>query len=256
MMEHKRSMSTHWKKRHIMEIDIVVMLFFVLAIAGMIIGYTQRDNSNKVFAVDVASKDELSGSSLSGTSKGKSGMARYSTSTTSQAGNDNASTSQDEFLLPESHSSTSSTSSESESRQNVSKDEKLRFKDVTAVAYQNLRLGFVMELPANWRLMYEHSDEVLFVSDTVSLGTSLDDVRHTPKAMWISVGQVCQSADATSTPFALLYASTTPTRERYACIPPLKINMGVRRDQTNTSQQQSFLLDIARTIYPIVRPGS
>lgn len=257
-MEHKRSIRTHWKKRHIMAIDIIVMLFFVLATVGMIIGYKQHDNAHKIFGRDMSTDTGMSSSSIQSARKGGSGRARYSPSVTTQVGvtGDNASTSQDEFFLPDSPNSTSSTSSASDSQADVSQDEKMRFKDVTTNAYQNLRLGFVMELPANWRLLYEHSDEVLFVSDAAPSATSLDDVRRTPKAMWISVGQVCQSADATSTPFALLFASTTPTRERYACIPPLKINMGVRADQTSISQHQSFLLDIARTIYPIVRPRS
>ena len=259
MSSRKRSIRPNWGKRNIMIIDIIIMLFFVLAIFGMIVGYKQHDNPRKVETGHIPSSEVLSNSTGSNIRKGGSGMARYS-STTKAEGSvaNNASTSQDELSLLDSQSKTSSSTNTNANTSDtlsggIGQDEKVRFKDVTTNSYTNMRLGFVMELPANWRLLYEHSDEVLFVSDGVKVAGSLDDVRHTPKAMWISVGVSCVSANATSTSFALINASTTPTRERYACVPPLKINMGVRADQTNLFDHQAFLLDIERTIYPIVR---
>lgn len=223
----------------------------------MIVGYKEHDGKPRVEAGRATSTEVLSPSTVSGGQRSGAGKAKYSSSTQARASTtDSASTTQDEFSPSDSQSkamSSTSTSASGPISGSSSQDEKVRFKDVTTNAYTNTRLGFVMELPANWRLFYEHSDEVLFVSDAVTSGTSNDDVRHTPKAMWISVGTTCVSANATSTPFALLNGSTTPTRERYACVPPLKINMGVRADQTNILDHQAFLLDIARTIYPIVR---
>lgn len=233
------------------------MLFFVLAIVGMLIGYKQHDNPHKVFGAAASSRDVLSQGSQSSSQSRDLGLSRAFSSTSTQVGITNnvssTSTSSDEFYPSGSQNETSSSSASDPLMGEVSQDEKVKFKDVTTSAYKNLRLGFVMELPADWRLFYEHSDGVLFVSDAVTSGTSVDDVRRTPKAMWISVSTICQSADATSTSFALVNASTTPTRERYACVPPFKINMGLRGDQSNVLDRQAFLLDIERTIYPIVR---
>ena len=240
-----------------MAIDIAVVLFFVLAILGMVIGYKQHDNLHKVFGADASRSEVLSQGKQSISRQGGSGRSRFTSSTAPEVGvrDDTSPTStlSDELSSLDSQSATSSTSANDASLGGVSQDEKVRFKDATTNAYKNLRLGFVMEIPANWRLFYEHSDEVLFVNDAVTQGTSVDDVRRTAKAMWISVGTICQSADATSTSFALLNASTTPTRERYACVPPFKINMGLRADQSNVLDRQAFILDIERTIYPIVR---
>ena len=233
------------------------MLFFVFAIVGMVLGYKQQNNPHKVFSAKASSTEVISGGSQNNSRHGGSGMRRFATSVPPQAGGGDdlstASTSENGSTFSDSESKSSSTNTNEPPLDAVSHDEKLKFKDVTVNSYKNMRLGFVMELPVNWHLFYEHSDEVLFVSDAVTTGTTVDDVRHTPKAMWLSVGTVCQSADATSTSFALLNASTTPTRERYACVPPLKINMGVRADQPNMFDRQAFLLDIERTIYPILR---
>ncbi len=240
-----------------MVIDITIILFFVLAIVGMVMGYKQYDNTHKVFGDGTSSTEVISEAMERSLHGSGSGRSRFTSSAQPQFGGaDSASsttTTSDELFFSGSLSATSGTSVNDLSSGGVSEDERVRFKDVTTKAYKNLRLGFVMEIPVNWHLYYEYSDEVLFVSDAVTQGTSVDDVRHTQKAMWLSVGVSCQSGAATSTSFALLNASTTPTRERYACVPPLKINMGLRGDQPNLLDHQAFLLDIARTVYPIVK---
>ena len=240
-----------------MVIDIAIMLFFVFAIVGMIMGYKQKNDPRRVFSANASSIEVITDGTQISSRHGGSGMSKFANPGSAQTGGtddqSSAPTPDDEFTLSDDANSTSSTNANEPPLVAVSLEEKLKFKDVTVTAYKNMRLGFVMELPANWRLLYEHFDEVLFVSDSVTTGTTVEDVRRTPRAMWLSVGTVCQSADATSTSFALLNASTTPTRERYACVPPLKINMGVRADQPNMFEQQAFLLDIERTIYPTVR---
>ncbi len=129
-----------------------------------------------------------------------------------------------------------------------------RYEDVTAVRYENARLGFVMELPKGWYLAYEYGQDLAFGSELYAFGVTLDDMKKLNGALWMRVTRPCTSTEATSTIFTFGTTTNGTTREASSCIPPFFVHLGYRTDAPYSLAREQFLLNLARTFYPIVSP--
>lgn len=129
-----------------------------------------------------------------------------------------------------------------------------RFQDVTAVRYENTRLGFLMELPQGWYLAYERGGDLAFGSDLYAFDIALDDMKKPDGALWVRVTRPCTSTEATSTVFAFATSTQATIREASSCIPPFLVTLGYRADAPTPHLREQFLLNLGRTFYPMVSP--
>ncbi len=251
-------MQVHHKRHRRVTIDIFVLFFAIAGILGVIIGHFHgSDDYPKVKTLSGADALEGESGGEASLTQGAPGVvdeqntkgdesalatSSVSDSPTLIVSDKGGSTTQEEPLLLDTDKETNSSSH----------PPSLRFEDVTTTRYENSRLGFVMEIPDGWTLRYEHADEIAFAGAVVGEIASIDDMRKYPNAMWVVVGRSCESTDATSTIFAAVEGGEAPTRVHYACVPPLRISLGLRSDVPDLTARQSFLLNLARTIYPIV----
>lgn len=129
------------------------------------------------------------------------------------------------------------------------------FRDVTSIRYENKELGFLMELPDGWTLAYRRGDTVAFANGSYPVATTLSDISATPNAMWISVERSCGGSVATTTVFAdVTVGGTTPLRIAEFCVVPFRVTLGLRADAIDRTSRERFLLDVSRTLYPMVNP--
>lgn len=130
----------------------------------------------------------------------------------------------------------------------------VRFDDVTATTYENKRLGFIMELPTEWKMVNEDSDGIILASSPLGVGEKLADIAQKEGALWIAVSRPCESQEGVTTQFAFASTTAAVTREATACIAPFLVTLGYRADAPDRVGRERFLLSIARTFYPIVSP--
>lgn len=131
-----------------------------------------------------------------------------------------------------------------------------KYEDVTAVRYENSRLGFVMELPQQWSLIYERGEDVVFSDEQVPFGSSLEDIVGRPGAMWMHIARPCAPTEATGTIFQFSTSSDNLVRDSTSCIAPFMVTLGYRADVPDARERETFLLSLGRTFSPIVSPNA
>ena len=131
----------------------------------------------------------------------------------------------------------------------------VRFEDVKATRYENLRSGFVMEIPTGWSEVYSYGEDMAIANTAYPTGTSVVDIAKKKDAMWMRAVRPCVSTEATSTIFAFASSTDMSIREASACVPPFLVTLGYRTDTSATVDfigKERFLLSMGRTLYPIV----
>ncbi len=127
-----------------------------------------------------------------------------------------------------------------------------RYEDVTAYRFHHPRIGVVMELPSDWVMVSERTQDILLSLRTVPPQSRLDRVVREPDAMWIHIEKPCTDTTATSTRF--IFATTTDIgiRQATSCVAPLLVTLGYRADAPDPSGRERFLLSVGRTLLPVV----
>lgn len=252
------------RARRRMAVDVVVVLFFLLAIAGIVFSHfnSSRIERERVEALqklrdEVAALEKQNASARPvGITLPPSSQSTVSTTTEDALTVPLLSGDAPESTGTEVELSSGVSANESapalETATSVGADSFILFDDVTTERHHDTRLGFVMELPSGWRVAYERGDTMLFANNEYWYGVTDAEVAKRDEAMWIRVVRPCDSANATSTVFG--FASTTGTlvREATACILPFLVTLGYRADAGDFLGRERFLLSVARTFYPVV----
>lgn len=254
-------------KRRRFVMDIIFVILFILAIMGIFVAYNRQSREDaRIFAEKNTAISEERARSRQLLIDQQKLERELMESRLRELSNQNIPTIDAPLLSPEAsdESSTidmslqySSTSMEVASGTNNGIQGFVQFVDVTTTRIENKRLGFVMEIPEDWRLAFERSDSVAYANSSFYFGVTVNEIARREGAMWIRIIRPCSSMEATTTvfQFALNEDTGVSIREATACIAPFLVSVGYRADESGRLEFERFLLSVARTLYPIVSPA-